>query len=77
MFYDILRNWKSMDKIAFAGAVNKLLTTQEHPINMKHFAKLFHDQMLSMCLSESSNNEQEGNLTLFLNFSLFNLNYVM
>ena len=61
LFYEILRNWKGMAKATFSASVEKLLKTQEHPENLQHFAKLFHDQMLSMCLSEADSNDQQGN----------------
>ncbi len=61
MFYEMLRNWRSSvkDTLNFSSLVTKLLSTQEHPINLQHFSKLFHDQLVSMCLSEAYNNGQQ------------------
>ncbi len=60
LFYEIFRNWKFKDSKnnvvegQFATSVTRLLTLQEHPVNLSHFAKLFTDQLVTSCLGESS-----------------------
>jgi len=39
----------------YGAEINSLITLQMNPVNMAHFADLFQNQMLSMCLSELTN----------------------
>ena len=54
IFYTLWRQWKSSNDKSdnFALAVPQLLRLQENPVNMRHFAKLFMDQLLDEGLKE-------------------------
>ena len=60
LFYELLKNWdgsKSRDQ--FGISVIKIVTLQESPINLRHFARLFTNQMLITCLKELSSSGQD------------------
>ena len=57
MFDELERNSKA--NIEFSSSVTRLLTIQQHPINMKHFARLLKDQMLASCLNEAYNTDEK------------------
>jgi hypothetical protein len=65
LFYELLRNWKSSTTTAseattggnFSTSVTKLLTLQDNPVNLSHFAKLFQEQLLTMCINDLNTNE--------------------
>ena len=60
LFYELLKNWdesKSSDQ--FGICVIKILRLQESPINLRHFARLFTNQMLMTCLKELSSSGED------------------
>lgn len=59
-FYELIRSWQTKSKekdysfvSALSGQVDKVLTMHCHPVNYRHFSRLFFQQLVSMCVGES------------------------
>ena len=70
-FYELLKNWElsyndinkgSKNRDQFGFSVIKILRLQENPVNLRHFARLFTEQMLINCLKEDKSRNLEDKM---------------
>jgi len=60
-FYELIRSWQAKKEetdYSFASSLStqtdKVLAMYNHPVNYRHFSRLFSQQLVSMCVGESS-----------------------